>query len=71
MTVGFTEKESLVPGAIAICHKTEANVSQMELSCTRLSKLLVQGKGRSALGQAEQSILYQVWSIPGTRQGGL
>jgi hypothetical protein len=22
MTVGFTEKESLVPGAIAICHKT-------------------------------------------------
>jgi hypothetical protein len=71
MTVGFTEKESLVPGTIALCHKTGANVSQTEPSCTRLSKLLVQDKGRSVLGQAERSILYQVWAIPGTRQGGL
>jgi hypothetical protein len=45
MTVGFTEKESLVPGAIALCHKTGADVSQTELSCTRLSKFLVQDKG--------------------------
>jgi hypothetical protein len=45
MTVGFTEKESLVPGTIALCHKTGANVSQTEPSCTRLSKLLVQDKG--------------------------
>jgi hypothetical protein len=45
MTVGFTEKESLVPGAIAICHKTGADVSQTELSCTRLGKFLVQDKG--------------------------
>jgi hypothetical protein len=71
MTVGFTEKKSLVPGAIAICHKTGADVSQMELSCTRLGKLLVQDRGRSALEQAIRSILYQIWSIPGTRRGGV
>jgi hypothetical protein len=44
MRVGFTQKESLVAGAIAICHKTGKAVSQMEPSCTRLSKLLVQDK---------------------------
>ncbi len=45
MRVRFTEKESLVPGSIAICHKAGADVSQIEASCTRLSKFLVQDKG--------------------------
>jgi hypothetical protein len=45
MTVGFTEKEGLVLGAIALCHKAVADVSQMNPSCTRFSKRLVQDKG--------------------------
>jgi hypothetical protein len=45
MRVGFTDRESLVPGSIVICHKAGAGVSQIKPSCTRLSKLLVQDKG--------------------------
>jgi hypothetical protein len=71
MTVGFAEKESLVPGSIAICHKAGSDVSQMKPSCTRLSKLLAQDKGDRPWKPAERSILYQVWAIPGTRQGGV